>query len=103
MTCYDFFGVEGEEKLRKLWAQDHTLIGPSPGGAAAALNCTRNYIFDLGEQGKLDIFRVYKARWARRPSEVYVSAASLERYKVGVLSGRIIARDKIKKHIARLV
>lgn len=76
---YTFMSME--EYLRA-FEKDRSLVGPSPGGAAGAMNCTRQYINQLEKEGKIDVVRVYqKGRWwGKELLILMVTENSLQRY-----------------------
>ena len=54
--------------------------GPSPGGAAAELEVSRQRIHQLIAEGKLDVIELRETAWAL-PHVVMITSASLRRWK----------------------
>lgn len=62
--------------------KDPSLVGPSPGSAAHAMKCSRQYINQLENEGKIDVIRVYqKGRWwGKELIVLMVTERSVQRY-----------------------
>lgn len=76
---YTFMSMD---EYLKAYQEDSSLVGPSPGGAAAVMKCSRQYITQLENEGKIDVVRVYqKGRfWGKELIVLMVTGKSLQRY-----------------------
>jgi len=52
---YSFMSMD--EYLRA-FAKDRSLVGPSPSSAAQVMKCSRQYLTQLENEGKIDVVRV---------------------------------------------
>ena len=66
----------------KAYEADPSLVGPSPGGAAGPMNCSRQYVHQMENEGKIDTVRVYqKGRWwGKELIVLMITEKSLNRY-----------------------
>jgi hypothetical protein len=76
---YTFMSMD---EYLKAYQEDPSLAGPSPGGAAQVMKCSRQYINQLENEGKIDVVRVYqKGRlWGKEMILLMVTEKSLYRY-----------------------
>jgi hypothetical protein len=64
------------------YTEDSSLVGPSPSAASHVMKCSRQYINQLENEGKIDVVRVYqKGRlWGKELIVLMVTEKSLQRY-----------------------
>lgn len=76
---YTFMSMD--EYLRA-FKEDPSLVGPSPSSAAHVMKCSRQYINQLENEGKIDVVRVYqKGRWwGKELIVLMVTEKSVQRY-----------------------
>lgn len=61
--------------------EENNLTGPSPGGAASELRISRQAVHEAIARGRLDAYRVTYDSEGKELSGIYVTRASLDRYK----------------------
>lgn len=69
------------EDLHKAWSADPGLCGPSPGGASGALGISRQAVYAAVKRGSLDMVRLVVPDETRRGPCLYITRASIERYR----------------------
>lgn len=76
---YTFMSMD---EYLKGYEKDRSLVGPSPGAASHVMKCSRQYITQLENEGKIDVVRVYqKGRfWGKELIVLMVTEHSLQRY-----------------------
>lgn len=77
----------------------HRWMGWSPGGAAAALKVSRQRVWQMVKEGKLDMLMLADTPTAK-PSAWLITTASLDRYaksKPGVQQDLLLARPRRRK------
>jgi hypothetical protein len=76
---YTFMSMD---EYLKAYQEDPSLVGPSPSAASQVMKCSRQYINQLENEGKIDVVRVYqKGRlWGKELIVLMVTEKSLQRY-----------------------
>lgn len=76
---YTFMSME---EYLKAFQKDDSLVGPSPSSASRVMKCSRQYLNQLENEGKIDVVRVYqKGRlWGKELVVLMVTEQSLQRY-----------------------
>lgn len=78
IMIYEF---DSREALHKAWEQNPGLCGPSPGGASGALGISRQGVYAAVKRGSLDMVRLKVPGETRRGPCLYITRASIERYR----------------------